>query len=123
MKRKGFHFATEEEIVRDHFDLEVAFRRDPGGLCSSVGRALNELLAGDPYMNGWQWNIDWQNLPGAIQVIVSGTACAAEEWQCPAFVAATSVATYEEVDKAAERLQERIHKTLDAWANAHQRQQ
>lgn len=96
--------------------MEVAFRRDPDGLCRAVGRVLNELLAGDPYMSGWRWSIDWHNLPGAISVSVSGTANEALEWGCPAFFAATSIATYEEVDDAAKRLQERIHKALDAWA-------
>ena len=111
MKRRGFHFGP----IDDQIDFDVAFRRDPVGLMQSVGHALNELLAGDPYMNGWQWSLDWSNLPGAISVSVSGTACAAEEWDCPAFFAATSVATYEEVDDAAKRLQERIHRALDAW--------
>jgi hypothetical protein len=109
---------------RDHRSYEVtpAFERDPDGLCRMVGKELNALLAGDPCMNGWQWQLDWSNLPGAIQVQVTGTACAAEEWQCPAFVAATSVATYEEVSGAAQRLRERIHRTLDIWKeNAHQR--
>lgn len=123
MKRKGFHFATEQEIVHEHFDLDVAFRRDPDGLCRMVGKELNALLAGDPYMNGWQWHIDWSNLPGAISIQVLGTACAAEEWDCPEFFAATSVATYEEVDEAAKRLRDRIHRTLDAWkrSDAYQR--
>jgi len=123
VKRKGFHLATEQEIISDHFDLDVAFRRDPDGLCRAVGKALNDLLMTDPHMNGWQWHLDWSNLPGAISVQVFGTACAAEAWECPEFWAATSVATYEEVDKAAERLQERIHRTLDAWklTDAYQR--
>lgn len=111
MKRKGWHLAP----LDDQVDFEVAFRRDPDGLCRAVGKVLNELLAGDPYMNGWQWHLSWHNLPGAISVSVSGTACAAEEWDCPAFFAATSVATYEEVDAAAMRLRNRIHHTLDGW--------
>jgi hypothetical protein len=115
MKRRGWHLASEQELIDDHVDFDVAFRRDPVGLCQAVGAALNELLMTDPYMNGWQWALDWSNLPGAISVAVTGTACAAEEWDCPAFFAATSVATYEEVDAAAQRLQERIHRTLEAW--------
>lgn len=111
VKGKGWHLTSLEEDV----DFEVAFRRDPDGLCRAVGKELNGMLAGDPYMNGWQWHIDWQNLPGAISVSVSGTACAAEEWDCPAFFAATSVATYEEVPAAAERLKDRIHQTLNGW--------
>ena len=121
-RRKGFHLATEQEIINDHFDPDVAFRRDPEHLCRMVGKALNDLLITDPHMNGWQWQINWSNLPGAISIQVLGTACAAEEWQCPEFFAATSVATYEEVDDAAKRLQQRIQRTLEAWDLAHQRQ-
>jgi len=96
-------------------ELAPAFERDPVGLCHSVGKALNDLLITDPYMNGWQWQLDWSNLPGAISVSVAGTACAAEEWQCPAFFARTSVSEYSEVEEAARRLQYRIHRTLEAW--------
>lgn len=112
--KKGWHVVTTEEILQQH-NLDLPFRNDPDGLCRAVGKELNSMLAGDPYMNGWQWAIDWHNLPGAISVAVSGTACAAEEWDCPAFFAATSVATYEEVPEAAKRLRDRIHYTLDAW--------
>ena len=63
-------------------------------------------------MKGWEWGLDWSNLPGAISVMVSGLACNPREVQCPTFVAATSVATYEEVDDAAERLMERIVRYL-----------
>jgi hypothetical protein len=115
MKRKGFHLATEQELVRDHIDLDVAFRRDPEGLCQTVAKALNDLLMTDPYMNGWAWAVDWSNLPGAISVAVTGTAIDQEAWDCPAFFAATSVATYEEVDAAAQRLKERIHRALQGW--------
>jgi hypothetical protein len=112
---KGWHLASEQELVYDHFDLEVAFRRDPDGLCRAVAKALNDLLITDPHVNGWQWSIDWTNLPGAISVAVTGTACDQEAFDCPAFFAATSVSTYEEIDAAAARLQERIHRTLAAW--------
>jgi hypothetical protein len=95
--------------------MEPAFERDPDGLFSMTVKALNEILMTDPYMNGWQWHLEWINLPGAIQIQIAGTACAAEEWQCPAFFAATSIAEYEEVDEAAKRLQERIHEKLEAW--------
>ena len=113
--KRGWHFVSEGDLVHDHIDLEVAFRRDPEGLCRAVGKALNELLAGNPYMNGWQWGIDWHNLPGAISVSVSGTACGADAWDCPAFFAATSIATYEEVEDAAQRLKERIERCLRGW--------
>ena len=112
---KGFQLVTPEELARESIDFEVAFRRDPAGLCLAVGAALNEILRGDPMMNGWQWGIDWSNLPGAISVSVSGTANATAEWDCPAFFAATSVATYEEVDDAAKRLAERIRRALEGW--------
>jgi hypothetical protein len=115
LKRKGFHLATEQEIVRDHFDLDVAFRRDPVGLCQAVGVALNEQLRDEPLMKGWEWGLDWSNLPGAISVMVSGVARKREKVQCPTFVAATSVAHYDEVDAAAGRLKERIVQTLTAW--------
>ena len=108
MRRKGFHLATEQEIVRDHFDLDVAFRRDPDGLCRAVGASLNELLRNDPIMNGWEWGLDWHNLPGAISVSVSGT----NQGQVDAFFAATSVAEYNEVDDAAKRLAHRIRRGL-----------
>jgi prophage tail gpP-like protein len=114
-KRRGFHLVSSDELLGDHFDLEAAFRRDPDGLCHAVGKSLNELLAGDPYMTGWRWSIDWHNLPGAISVSVSGTACGIDDWDCPAFFAATSVAAYEEVDAAALRLKERILKALRGW--------
>lgn len=112
MKRRGWHLAPEGDL---DVDLEVAFRRDPEGLCHAVGKVLNELLAGDPYMKGWRWGIDWHNLPGAISVSVSGTACGTDAWDCPAFFAATSVARYEEVEDAAKRLQERIQRCLRGW--------
>ena len=111
MKHKGFHIGP----VDDQIDFEVAFRRDPAGLCQAVGAALNEQLRGDPLMEGWQWGLDWHNLPGAISVSVSGTAQATDAWDCPAFFAATSVATYEEVDDAAGRLKERIQRCLKGW--------
>jgi len=104
MKRRGLHFATDQELIHDHFDLDVAFRRDPDGLCRAVGASLNELLRNDPLMNGWEWGLDWHNLPGAISVSVSGT----NKGQIDAFFAATSVAEYNEVEKAAERLAERV---------------
>jgi len=115
MKRKGFHFASDQEIIRDHFDLDVAFRRDPVGLCQAVGAALNEKLRDDPMMKGWDWALDWNNLPGAISVMVTGTAKNPENVQCPTFFAATSVATYNEVDDAADRLRHRIVRTIGAW--------
>jgi hypothetical protein len=108
VKRKGFHFASEQEIVRDHFDLDVAFRRDPDGLCRAVAFSLNEILRNDPLMKGWEWGLDWHNLPGAISVSVSGTKGKGID----AFFAATSVATYEEVDDAANRLAHRIRRWL-----------
>jgi hypothetical protein len=108
MKRKGFYVATEQEIIRDHIDLEVAFRRDPNGLCQAVGAALNEILRDDPIMKGWEWGLDWHNLPGAISVSVSGT----NRGQIDAFFAATSVAEYNEVDEAAKRLAHRIRRCL-----------
>lgn len=115
MRRRGWHVVSEGDLIRDEIDFEVAFRRDPVGLCQAVGSALNELLRGDPLMHGWRWDIDWHNLPGAISVSVSGTANATGEWDCPAFFAATSVATYEEVDAAAQRLRERIQRCLHGW--------
>jgi hypothetical protein len=115
MKRKGFHLATEQEIIHDHIDLDVAFRRDPVGLCQAVGAALNEQLRDDPLMKDWDWALDWNNLPGAISVMVTGTARNPESVQCPAFFAATSVAHYNEVDDAADRLRHRIHRTLESW--------
>jgi len=108
VRRKGFHLATEQEIVRDHFDLDVAFRRDPLGLCQAVGAALNEMLRGDPIMEGWEWSLDWHNLPGAISVSVAGT----NKGELDAFFAATSVAEYNEVDDAAGRLAHRVRRYL-----------
>lgn len=113
--KRGWHFVSDGDLLKE-VDMEIAFRRDPDGLCRAVGRVLNELLAGDPYMSGWRWSIDWHNLPGAISVSVSGTANDAIEWGCPAFFAATSVCDYNEVDDAAKRLRDRIHRALDAWA-------
>jgi hypothetical protein len=110
VKRRGFHLATERELVHDHFDLEVAFRRDPEGLCQAVGAALNEILRNDPLMHGWEWGLDWHNLPGAISVSVSGT----NQGQVDAFFAATSVCEYNEVDAAAERLAHRIRRYIGA---------
>lgn len=115
MKRKGWHLVSEHELAQESIDFDVAFRRDPVGLCQSVGAALNERLRNDPRMNGWKWALDWHNLPGAISVSVSGTAEANQEWDCPVFFAATSVATYEEVDAAAERLQRRILRAMEGW--------
>ena len=115
MKRKGFHLASEQEIARDHIDFDVAFRRDPDGLCRAVGAALNEILRDDPLMKGWEWGLDWSNLPGAISVMVTGMAARPEKVQCPTFVAATSVADYNEVDDAAVRLKKTIINTLRAW--------
>jgi hypothetical protein len=108
MKRKGFHLATEQEIVHDHFDVDVAFRRDPDGLCQAVGAALNDLLRDDPIMHGWEWGLDWHNLPGAISVSVAGT----NRGSVDGFFAATSVAEYNEVDDAAQRLAHRIRRYL-----------
>ena len=108
MRRRGFHLATDQELIRDHFDLDVAFRRDPDGLCRAVGAALNDMLRDDPIMHGWEWGLDWHNLPGAISVSVSGT----NKRQVDAFFAATSVAEYNEVDDAAERLAERVRRYL-----------
>jgi hypothetical protein len=108
MKRKGFHLASEQEIVRDHINFDVAFRRDPDGLCRAVGAALNEMLRDDPMMQGWEWGLDWHNLPGAISVSVSGT----NKGQIDAFFAATSVADYNEVDAAAERLAHRVRRYI-----------
>ena len=110
MRRKGFHLASEQEIAHEHIDFDVAFRRDPDGLCRAVGAALNEMLRGDPIMKGWEWGLDWHNLPGAISVSVSGT----NRGQVDAFFAATSVATYEEVDDAAKRLLHRIIRYLSS---------
>jgi hypothetical protein len=107
-QRKGWHFVSEQELIHDHLDLEVAFRRDPNGLCQAVGAALNEILRDDPIMHGWEWGLDWHNLPGAISVSVSGT----NRGQIDAFFAATSVAEYNEVDDAANRLAHRIRRTL-----------
>jgi hypothetical protein len=96
-------------------EIAPAFERDPQGLCDSVTKALNDLLITDPHMNGWQWQLDWSNGPGAIFISVAGCACNREEWQCPGFCASTSIAEYNEVDEAAQRLQERIQRTLEAW--------
>lgn len=115
-RKKGWHFASEQEIISDHFDLEVAFRRDPNGLCQAVGAALNEQLKDDPIMKDWDWALDWNNLPGAISVMVTGTAKNPEKVQCPAFFAATSVAEYNEVDDAAGRLKTRILRSVWGWA-------
>lgn len=120
MRRKGFHLASEQEIARDHIDFDVAFRRDPDGLCRAVGAALNEMLRDDPLMKGWEWGLDWSNLPGAISVMVTGMARKREKVQCPTFFAATSVADYNEVDTAAGRLKERIIRTLAGWAQLHE---
>jgi len=108
---KGWHLAPLTEDI----DFEVDFRRDPDGLCQAVGKALNDRLLMDPHMNGWQWSLSWSHLPGAIAIEVAGTALNREAWNCPTFFAATSIATYEEVDQAAERLQERIQRALDGW--------
>ena len=110
MRRKGFHLVSEQELAHDHIDLDVAFRRDPDGLCRAVGVALNDLLRGDELMHGWEWGMDWHNLPGAISVSVSGT----NRGQVDAFFAATSVATYEEVDDAAWRLAYRVRRYISA---------
>jgi len=110
MKRKGFHLVTEQELARESIDFDVAFRRDPDGLCRAVGASLNEMLRGDPLMNGWEWGLEWQNLPGAISVSVSGT----NQGQVNAFFAATSVAEYNEVDDAAKRLAYRIRRYIGA---------
>jgi hypothetical protein len=115
VKRKGFHWASEQELVHDHFDLDVAFRRDPLGLCQAVGAALNEQLRNEPIMKDWDWALEWTNLPGAISVMVTGTARNPEKVECPGFVAATSVAEYNEVDDAAERLKHRILRFIGAW--------
>ena len=116
MKRRGWHLASEQEIIADHIDFDVAYRRDPVGLCQAVGAALNEMFRNDPSLiKGWSWSIDWHNLPGAISVSVSGTAGDREAWDCPAFFAATSCATYEEVDEAAKRLLHRIRRALESW--------
>jgi hypothetical protein len=115
MKRKGWHLASEQEIIRDHIDLDVAFRRDPLGLCQAVGAVLNEMLRDEPLMKGWEWGLDWSNLPGAISVMVTGMASNPEKVQCPTFFAATSVADYNEVDDAADRLKHRILRTLQGW--------
>jgi hypothetical protein len=111
VNRKGFHIAP----IDDQIDMEVPFRSDPDGLCRAVATSLNDLLMTDPAMNGWKWAIDWSNLPGAISVCVTGTALDRDAWDCPAFMAATSVATFEDVEAAAIRLQERIHKALSGW--------
>jgi hypothetical protein len=108
LKRKGWHLVSEQELVHDHIDLDVAFRRDPVGLCQAVGAALNEMLRDQPLMKGWEWGLDWSNLPGAISVMVTGMASHRDQVKCPGFVAATSVADYNEVDAAAQRLKERI---------------
>lgn len=113
--KRGWHFLTSKELADESIDFEVAFRRDPDGLCRAVTKALNDLLLTDSNMNGWEWTVDWSNLPGAISVQVLGTAMQPGEWDCPQFFAATSVATYAEVDDAAKRLQERIQRTLKAW--------
>jgi hypothetical protein len=120
MRKKGFHLASEQEIVRDHIDLEVAFRRDPVGLCQAVGAVLNEMLRDEPLMKGWEWGLDWNNLPGAISVMVSGMACNPSQVQCPTFFAATSVVEYNEVDDAAARLKHRILCTLEGWKLPHE---
>lgn len=112
MKRRGWHLASEGELIRDHIDFDVAFRRDPNGLCQAVGAALNEMLRGDPIMDGWEWALDWHNLPGAISVSVAGT----NKGKIDGFFAATSVADYNEVDDAAQRLSERIHRYLGGAA-------
>lgn len=116
MKRKGFHLAS----LDDSIDWEVPFRKDPDGLCRAVTTSLNDLLMMDPEMNGWSWAVDWSALPGAISVAVTGTALDQQAWDCPAFFAATSVATFDEVDEAAKRLQYRIHKALSSWKRPNQ---
>jgi hypothetical protein len=110
MKRKGWHLVSTEELVHEHIDVDVAFRRDPDGLCRAVGAALNEMLRDDPIMNGWEWGLDWHNLPGAISVSVAGS----NNKLLDGFFAATSVADYNEVDDAAKRLVERIRRCLSA---------
>jgi hypothetical protein len=108
MKRKGWHLASEQELVHDHIDFDVAFRRDPDGLCRAVGASLNEILRNDPLMDHWEWGLDWHNLPGAISVSVAGT----NKKSVDGFFAATSVAQFEEVDDAAQRLAHRIRRYL-----------
>lgn len=120
MKKRGWHLASESDLVRDHFDPDVAFRRDPVGLCQAVGASLNEMLRDEPLMKGWEWGLDWINLPGAISVMVTGMAKKREKVQCPTFFAATSVAEYNEVDHAAGRLKERIIRTLAGWSQLHE---
>lgn len=112
MKRKGWHLVSGDQLTAE---IDAAYARDPQGLCDTVTKALNDLLIMDPHMNGWRWAVDWHNLPGAISIAVTGTAIDNEAWDCPAFLAATSIATYEEVDAAAKRLQERIQKALNGW--------
>ena len=96
--------------LSSNFDFDVAFRRDPDGLCRAVGATLNEILRGDPLMQGWEWGLEWANLPRAITVMVSGT----NKGEANAFFAATSVAQYEEVDDAAERLAHRIRRYISS---------
>jgi hypothetical protein len=59
-------------------------------------------------MEGWEWSLDWHNLPGAISVSVSG----ANKHTVDGFFAATSVAEYNEVDDAARRLAHRVRRYL-----------
>lgn len=117
MRRRGWHLAPESDL---DFDPDVAFRRDPVGLCQSVAASLNEQLKDEPLMKGWEWGLEWSNLPGAISVMVTGVARKREKVQCPTFFAATSVARYEEVDDAAGRLKERIIRTLAGWAQVNE---
>lgn len=114
MKKRGWHLVSEGDLLKE-VDMEVAFRRDPNGLCQAVGAALNEMLRDEALMKGWEWGLDWSNLPGAISVMVTGLARQREKVQCPTFVAATSVADYNEVDAAANRLKKRILETVTAW--------
>lgn len=97
---------SDRELAERSIDFSVDFRRDPEGLMRAVGEEMNRILQHHDFMRRWTFAMEYQNLPGAISVVVSGTANhgSREAFDCPAFFAATSVATADEVREAAGRL-------------------
>lgn len=111
---KGFSIVSDRELAERHIDFSVDFRRDPEGLMRAVGEELNLILQHHDFMRRWKFAMRYQNLPGAISILVTGTANPEirDALDCPAFFAATSVATADEVREAAGRLAARAIKFI-----------
>lgn len=96
---------SDRELAERSIDFSVDFRRDPEGLMRAVGEELNRILQHHDFMQRWEFAMEYQNLPGAISVVVSGERTAMLTGDVfPTFFAATSVATADEVREAAGRL-------------------